>query len=302
MEQNMLSSAPSVEDSKRFINLLSEAKGNDLAELWRTGSVGLGLDNEGCPCIYVLPVLTSKLASKTLSQSQILPQEYLMWEQDEYLKSNFSNTKLPHLTNIVTNDVKLPPLLLRCAHYIATVGLNREGLFRIPGDPQLFKLAKDRMKFNLGRNIQFEGEDVEDISTSTSTLEPQVSPSGIRYTTTPTSTSSSSSQEQELSTIIISDVFKAYLRELPVPVFTFEAFDSIISLVEQKNDLPESTWKESLHSILTSMPTAHYDLLQYLIRVQAGALNGPDMKKKLRPYRAEAEGYDMVTSSTSTRP
>lgn len=390
-------------ESSRYSRLLSEAKSSDLTDIWRTGSVGVGKDDEGRPCIYFIPELARKLLSGQCSESVLLrkmillfilttdevakeeysvvygyssiswitqsmihkeyyhilpkrfkknvstfyilhpqfsihvffkfaklyigtkffkklhyvhtiaafqalipphsltfPPEFLQWEEINVKNASITQV-MPDLTSIFDVALVAPRLLVRCANFIINSGFDREGLFRISGDPVLFALAKERMRCNCGKEILFSSPDDEglragptDDSASRRLASKIMSGGSVSH----------SYADPVQSQILITDVdtaaqlLKAMLRELPVPVFTFEAFHTIIKITEQfmGGSMHKQTWKDYVYIAIDSMPFEHSKTLQFLLKFMA-AVTRKSADNKLTP-----ETITLVFGPTLMRP
>lgn len=65
---------------------------------------------------------------------------------------------------------------------------------------------------------------------------------------------------------VLTGTVKLYLRELPIPLITFDAYPELMKATTSIDD-PEDTsitWSDLIHA-LKLLPKAHYNTLKYLM-------------------------------------
>jgi hypothetical protein len=159
--------------------------------------------------------------------------------------------KMPPLEESFEPALSCPAIVHRCASFIRqhSVGVDHKGLFRLPGDECLFSMAKARVQSPAHANwaVHFSGEDSPQL--------PPLVPASASASAS-TSTSSSTPSCLLLNDIdVVAQLLRVSLRDLPEPVFTFDAYERIL----QQED--------SIESIVQSMPDHHRSTLNFVLEL-----------------------------------
>lgn len=111
------------------------------------------------------------------------------------------------LVDLFEERYSAPKLVYDCVTFIRTKGLDLEGVFRVPGDGVVGALAMNRFK------------DIMDISTIII---------GQQSEQTTLATSSTLALLHVDKVYDAASIMGKFLNSIPVPVFTFEAYCSIV--------------------------------------------------------------------------
>eukprot|EP00941_MAST-03F_sp_MAST-3F-sp1_P004516 g4516.t1 len=134
--------------------------------------------------------------------------------------------------------IGIPNVVGHCIAFVRTHGLEREGLFRVPGDMKLCAVLKAR--YNRGENVQLE------------VLAGKHGPQSLVNTAC--------------------TLLKMFFRDLPLPLLPFEAYEPLLQIFRTKKNKDESKNDEiikQVRSILLDkmiMPEAHQRLLSVLFQ------------------------------------
>lgn len=132
------------------------------------------------------------------------------------------------LTSLTRAENKVvPTILIKCIHEIERRGgLDSEGLYRIPGYHEL--VEELRADFD-------KDSELADIS-----------------------------ETRARDVNVLTSLIKLFLRQLPVPLITYEAYPDLIEIMRDSR-LTEKDKLEALKICLTRLPVAHYESLRYFI-------------------------------------
>ncbi|KAG5447364.1 N-chimaerin [Clonorchis sinensis] len=133
------------------------------------------------------------------------------------------------LTSLTLAERKTIPILLeRCVGEVETRGaLVCEGLYRVPGNHD--RIEQLRAAFD---------KDAES--------------AGI-------------SQSQVPDVNVITSLIKSFLRQLPVPLITFDVYPKLMDIVREDN-LTDGENLSGIASVLSTLPPAHYETLRFFMR------------------------------------
>jgi len=162
----------------------------------------------------------------------------------EHVALRSATVALPHQTQSV--QVRVPCLVDECVQYLQTgERLKTEGLFRVSGDYANI----DRLRAEWAATMQSTPGTVatSSVSASASTTSVSSSSSGPMTATAP------SLLIQRCDNIhTVCGLLKAFLRELPEPVLTFERYSAFTHAVESAGLSVECTPSASICTVLTS--------------------------------------------------
>ncbi|KAG9349495.1 hypothetical protein JZ751_027940, partial [Albula glossodonta] len=105
---------------------------------------------------------------------------------------------------------------------------------------------------------------------------------------------------------IITGALKLYLRDLPIPVITYDAYPRFIEAVKLSN--PEERLK-ALQDVIKLLPPAHYETLRYLVAhlkrvtnyAKDNLMNAENLGIVFGPTLMRAPGLDAMTALNDVR-
>mmetsp|Transcript_19160 Transcript_19160/g.32071 ORF Transcript_19160/g.32071 Transcript_19160/m.32071 type:complete len:490 (-) Transcript_19160:1637-3106(-) len=192
---------------------------------------------------------------------------------------------MPTLEEVYVDQLSAPPFVARCVNFLRRRGMQREGLFRVPGDQTALSLSARRFRDReCARIVLVEDEEDEDEDPLARSLR-GVSEEEEGY--------GSTGGGDHCAFLIVDDVdevaqlLKAYLREFSDAVITRGAFDHVVATMrEHKNELkktvpgsdptaptsrPSDATEESeigavVEELLAGhLPPSHWRTLQYML-------------------------------------
>ncbi|CAH8452184.1 unnamed protein product [Dicrocoelium dendriticum] len=122
----------------------------------------------------------------------------------------------------------IPTILERCVEEIERRGaLESEGLYRVPGNHDRIEQARSAF----------------DKNSETAVLSPSRIP----------------------DVNVITSLIKAFLRQLPVPLITYEAYPKLMDIIRD-SQLNEAEKLVEISIVLSTLPAAHYESLRFFLR------------------------------------
>mmetsp|Transcript_4983 Transcript_4983/g.7610 ORF Transcript_4983/g.7610 Transcript_4983/m.7610 type:complete len:430 (-) Transcript_4983:146-1435(-) len=180
-----------------------------------------------------------------------LPASYLRWEDLElFNRSSLLSAPSPSLQESFDASLGAPWLVVRCAEHLRELGMQREGLFRVPGSQVSFEVAQIRIRAGQTSRLVIGGACVDE-----------------------------SEQRTDLAALAIDDIdevaqlFKVFLRDLPQPVVTTEAYKAMVLAVTESNregDMSADEIVGLVEGVLErELPESHLSTLLYILRFLA---------------------------------
>lgn len=201
-----------------------------------------------------------------------LPPNFLLWEDTERGLLG-RRGEVPPLIELFDKDLGAPSFVVRCVEYLRENGMEREGIFRVAGD---------QVALEVGRNRFYEGCEHVLIGGATHTFHGQLKRR--------VEEESSSDADTDADLLVenvdeVAQLLKAFLRELPEPVVTTNAYHAIIKAVSHsKTESAAEVGADGLVDIIESslertMPTEHFLTLGYILRFLAEVAAGGHINK-----------------------
>ena len=201
----------------------------------------------------------------------LLPNKLLRYD-DEDSDINKIITILPTLVNTYIPMIGMTQLLYDCIHYLKTQGgLERVGIFRIPGDENVLNLAKIRLqhiycdksneplifdKIIIGKSKNINITDNNPLNSNETSNQTSISNMNSNSNSASNSSKNTTMNGSKVASFsltgstvnnkgpipaiaiftdidTVAQILKYSLRELPEPVITFDAFDELIKITKQ---------------------------------------------------------------------
>jgi hypothetical protein len=179
-----------------------------------------------------------------------LPYAFIQWEENHLKMGRVANT-MPPLSELVdaSKGQVAPAFLVRCFDFLRMHGgLEHEGIFRVPGDQVVLQLGIDRIRLDGGKDsilfappgqrLLYNKVVVEDASAlakddltpdETVLFDGDQNFSDAKLKGTP----------RERAILLVHDVdsvaqlVKAFLKDLPDPIISYNAYDEIVSATKE---------------------------------------------------------------------